>query len=150
MELAARPAKLVRDGDMSAPSGSTVLYPTSGGNIHCFKAITPCALFDILSPPYSSEDGRHCSYFRKVSKKDPPGKILFLLSKPSPFYCSQTRNRKKTVPWLLFTSADIVEAVLSNGIKEFELAWLEEYQPPDSFVIRRGLYKGRAIMIWLL
>lgn len=111
----ARPAKLVRDGDMSAPSGSTVLYPTSGGNIHCFKAITPCALFDILSPPYSSEDGRHCSYFRKVSKKDPP--------------------------------ADIVEAVLSNGIKEFELAWLEEYQPPDSFVIRRGLYKGRAIII---
>ncbi|KAM0939621.1 putative cysteamine dioxygenase [Dioscorea sansibarensis] len=95
---------------MSAPCGSTVLYPTSGGNIHCFKAITPCALFDILSPPYSSEDGRHCSYFRKVSKKDPP-------------------------------------AVLSNGIKEAELAWLEECQPPDSFVIRRGLYKGRAIIV---
>lgn len=111
----ARPARLVRDGDMSAPCGTTVLGPASGGNIHCFKALTPCALFDIQSPPYSSEDGRHCSYFRKSSKKDQP--------------------------------ADIVEAVLATGVKPSEFSWLEEYQPPDSFVIRRGSYKGRPIRV---
>ncbi|CAN6482879.1 unnamed protein product [Victoria cruziana] len=105
------PARLVTDGEMSAPCATTTLYPTTGGNIHCFKALTRCALFDVLSPPYSAVDGRHCTYYRKSPRKDIPGFIR------------------------------------EAGIKASEFVWLEEHQPPDSFVVQRGLYKGRSISI---
>lgn len=52
------------DGVFTAPCNSSVLYPTTGGNIHAFTAITPCAILDVIGPPYSQEDGRDCLYYK--------------------------------------------------------------------------------------
>ncbi|KAK1407400.1 hypothetical protein QVD17_39016 [Tagetes erecta] len=59
-----RLAKLSVDKVLSAPCSTSVLYPNSGGNLHCFTAVTSCAVLDILTPPYEESAGRKCTYYR--------------------------------------------------------------------------------------
>jgi len=37
-----------------------------GGNIHSFTALSPCAVLDVLTPPYAPNCGRDCTYYREV------------------------------------------------------------------------------------
>ncbi|KAL1821163.1 hypothetical protein ACET3Z_016032 [Daucus carota] len=61
-----RLAKLKANGILSAPCDTSVLYPTSGGNIHEFRAVTPCAIVDVIGPPYSLEEGRDSTYYKDI------------------------------------------------------------------------------------
>lgn len=63
-----RLAKREVDHVLTAPCETSVLYPTTGGNIHAFTALTPCALFDVLAPPYSRASGRKCTYYHNIPK----------------------------------------------------------------------------------
>ncbi|KAL9275246.1 Plant cysteine oxidase 2-like protein [Drosera capensis] len=58
-----RLAKLQVNAELSAPCSTSILYPAAGGNMHCFTAITACAVLDVLGPPYCDADGRHCTYY---------------------------------------------------------------------------------------
>ncbi|CAL9037277.1 plant cysteine oxidase 2-like isoform X1 [Musa acuminata AAA Group] len=59
-----RLAKLVVDSDFTSPCDTSILYPTTGGNIHTFTAITACAVLDVQGPPYSKEEDRDITYYR--------------------------------------------------------------------------------------
>nr|KYP65210.1 2-aminoethanethiol dioxygenase [Cajanus cajan] len=58
-----RLAKLAVDKVLNAPCETSVLYPKHGGNLHCFTAVTPCAMLDVLTPPYSEDEGRKCTFY---------------------------------------------------------------------------------------
>ncbi|XP_044467445.1 plant cysteine oxidase 2-like isoform X2 [Mangifera indica] len=59
-------AKVKVDSDFTAPCNTSILYPADGGNMHCFTAVTACAVLDVLGPPYSDVDGRHCTYYLDI------------------------------------------------------------------------------------
>lgn len=58
-----RLAKVKVDANFTSPCNTSILYPADGGNMHCFTALTACAVLDVLGPPYSDPDGRDCKYF---------------------------------------------------------------------------------------
>ncbi|KAL5975455.1 hypothetical protein ACLOJK_019777 [Asimina triloba] len=58
-----RLAKLKLDDVFTAPCNTSILYPAAGGNMHRFTAVTSCAVLDVLGPPYSDAEGRHCTYY---------------------------------------------------------------------------------------
>lgn len=66
-------ARNVEDGIRNAPSEPSILFPENGGNIHSFTALTPCAILDVLSPPYSEEFGRPSTYFSEFPIPALPG-----------------------------------------------------------------------------
>ncbi|MCD7455583.1 hypothetical protein HAX54_028704 [Datura stramonium] len=102
-------AKLVKDYDMTLLQVGQLLCILLLEAHPLFQSYNSCAIFDILSPPYSAEDGRHCTYFRRSPVVDLPGELEV------------------------------------DGVTFSDVTWLEEFQLPDDFVIRRGQYKGRVI-----
>ncbi|XP_062199940.1 plant cysteine oxidase 3-like [Phragmites australis] len=67
-------AKVVAVDELrEAPCKASVLFPRSGGNIHTLTAVTPCALLDVLAPPYSEDLGRPSTYFTDIPVPSLPG-----------------------------------------------------------------------------
>ncbi|XP_062201895.1 plant cysteine oxidase 1-like [Phragmites australis] len=86
MSNGARLAKLNTDAVLDASSETVVLYPEDGGNLHCFTATTPCALLDVMGPPYCQAEGRDCSYYgARAVPAGGDGQYAWLKQVPSTF-----------------------------------------------------------------
>lgn len=80
-------ARLQTDEIMTAPH-MTELLPDCG-NLHQLVGGDDigCAFFDIITPPYDSNDGRDCTYFRVIDSVDNPNDAsekLFVLESYDP------------------------------------------------------------------
>ncbi|RWW34662.1 hypothetical protein GW17_00000574 [Ensete ventricosum] len=102
---AVRLAKLVVDSDFTAPCDTSILYPTTGGNMHTFTAITACAVLDVQGPPYSKEEDRDITYYRDY---------------PYGTYPNPLTNTR--VHFFFYSDG----ATDQNGEKDSSLGWLEE------------------------
>ncbi|GBG67584.1 hypothetical protein CBR_g713 [Chara braunii] len=120
--LAGRPrlAKRVLDEVMTAPCDATTLFPTSGGNIHAFTALTPCAVLDVLAPPYCPDGGRHCTYYHEVSFSG------------GGFSSGKSTQRKGGGGG-------------GGDEQSREVGWLEAYEP-EGVIIKSGVYKGPKVI----
>lgn len=79
-------AKLNTDSVMNAPCETSILYPAAGGNMHCFTAVTPCAVLDVLGPPYNGPEGRDCKYYTEVLCSSFPGMFFSFSSEKQLYY----------------------------------------------------------------
>eukprot|EP00899_Mesostigma_viride_P020507 jgi/Mesvir1/28458/Mv15881-RA.1 len=123
-----RPARPVLDNVFHASDEPGILFPTSGGNIHAFTALTPVAVLDVLAPPYAPGAGRDCTYYREV---------------PAP-YGPATR----VVPGGAAGAGVPVEGSKQAGDESegpSNVRWLLDCDPHDDFVIQRGNYRGPRV-----
>ncbi|OIV97179.1 hypothetical protein TanjilG_28930 [Lupinus angustifolius] len=114
----ARLAKLSVDKVLTAPCETLVLYPKHGGNLHCFTAVTPCAVLDILSPPYREYEGRKCTYYH-----DYP-------------YSAFSTGKGPGIE---------ISMICDDEAEEY--AWLAEIETPDDLYMRQGKYAGPVIQL---
>ncbi|KAF9663712.1 hypothetical protein SADUNF_Sadunf17G0080500 [Salix dunnii] len=119
----ARLAKVKVNSNFIAPCNTSILYPNDGGNMHCFTAVTACAVLDVLGPPYSEPDGRHCQYY---------------LDFPIAGFSGVFDN--------IFLADNAVDGLkLPEGEKE-GLAWLSEREKPEDLTFVGELYRGPVIV----
>ncbi|XP_020097924.1 plant cysteine oxidase 2-like [Ananas comosus] len=93
----ARLAKLKTNAVFTAPCETSILYPADGGNMHCFTAMTSCAVLDVLGPPYSDNEGRHCTYYNDFSYASFPGDAALVTGEGEGYAWLEERERPDDV-----------------------------------------------------
>jgi PCO_ADO len=145
------PARLVTDRVLTAPADTMVLFPSAGGNIHAFTAISPCAILDVLTPPYGD---RNCTYYREVF----PPQWLDAAGQPA------LVPSEEVAAWVAWQQAsdDTGELHVSEQQQQQQsgqggrfgvagrddiMVGLEVWREPADFHVTRGTYTGQRLTL---
>ncbi|GIL45572.1 hypothetical protein Vafri_2772 [Volvox africanus] len=109
-------ARLVCDAVIEPANPPLVLFPASGGNLHEFTAETPCAVLDLLTPPYVPPE-RNCTYYRV---------------------------QRQAMGWPV-SLPGTRRPVASQKMRVGDEVELEVFEPPDSFEVVSGCYPGDSV-----
>ncbi|KAF8390251.1 hypothetical protein HHK36_024776 [Tetracentron sinense] len=106
-----RLAKVKVDSAFTAPCNTSILYPAAGGNMHCFTALTSCAVIDVLGPPYSDSEGRHCTYYHDFPYTTFPGNEGLVAEEEREGYAwlQEKKPEDFVVVGAMYTGPEIVE-----------------------------------------
>lgn len=144
-------AKVKVNSEFTAPCETSILYPANGGNMHCFTAVTACAVLDVLGPPYSDPEGRHCTYYRDLPFTSFSGFHPETISSPPSSYYLYPLDSFHNYRQLLSKNNKLpcenaVDGALSVPEEEREdYAWLQEREIPEDFTVVRAPYRGPII-----
>ena len=121
-----------------APCEASVLFPRSGGNLHAFTAVTPCAILDVLTPPYSEERGRPSTYFSDVPIPSLPGALPASV-------CIANAKHPTNRPLVILLSDRLTRCLLRCSCSGF--AFLEETDLPEDFSVAGAPYLGPELTV---
>ena len=121
-----------------APCEASVLFPRSGGNLHAFTAVTPCAILDVLTPPYSEERGRPSTYFSDVPIPSLPGALPASV-------CIANAKHPTNRPLVTLLSDRLTRCLLRCSCSGF--AFLEETDLPEDFSVAGAPYLGPELTV---
>ncbi|KAF6259325.1 hypothetical protein COO60DRAFT_1014637 [Scenedesmus sp. NREL 46B-D3] len=168
-----QPTRLVTDRVLTAPADTMVLFPQSGGNIHAFTAISPCAILDVLTPPYGN---KNCTYYREVFPPqwmDAQGQPALVPSEDVANWvawqqasrqqqqqqqdCStaapglddqQQQQQQAAAADRGFAQQHYSNAAGGFGVEGRDdiIVGLEVWKEPSDFHVARGLYTGQRVM----
>ena len=137
-----RLAKVKVDADFTAPCDSSILYPADGGNMHCFTAVTACAVLDVLGPPYSDPDGRHCSYYLDFPFTEFSGTLWLSFHRVLYYHkLDEADVWNHGFVWKI-----TVDRISVPEAERESYAWLEEREQPEDLAAVGALYEGPKIV----
>ncbi|OMP05671.1 hypothetical protein COLO4_08658 [Corchorus olitorius] len=110
-----RLARLAVDKVLTAPCSTSVLFPKTGGNLHCFTAITPCAVLDVLAPPYREDIGRRCTYYMDYPYSTFGNGAQISSGKEEEYAWLAETSDWKTTPCLLARSFSLEDGFLEDN-----------------------------------
>jgi len=82
-----------RGEHMYGPQPTTYGLKPQEGNFHELVALSPCAFFDILAPPYDPRSGRDCTYYRCEQPEDGGSRCLLVPTEVFGFYMDTLHYR---------------------------------------------------------